>query len=171
MHRLGPVALSVLLALAGCATHRAPPADGTTFVLVRHAEKASDDPRDPALSEAGLARTAKLARRLHSAPVVAVYATPYRRTRQTAAPTARDHGVPITMYDPVEPAADTATRLRSAYPHGTVLVVGHSNTIPLLAQALCGCAMGPTADSEFGRRITIDVQPDGRVTVDDRREP
>jgi hypothetical protein len=36
---------------------------------------------------------------------------------------------------------------------------------------LCGCAIEPTAESEFGRRISITVLPDGRATVDDRREP
>lgn len=163
-------ALCAVLALAGCATRGAHD-EAVRYVLVRHAERADDDPRDPSLTEAGAARAERLARRLHGEPVSAVYATPYRRTQQTAAPTALDHALPVTTYDPTLPAEDLAARLRASGAHGTVLVVGHSNTIPGLAQALCRCAIGPTAENEFGRRITIDVLPDGRVTVDDRREP
>lgn len=164
-------ALSALLAvLAGCATHREA-AQAVTFVLVRHAEKATDDPRDPSLSDAGRLRAERLAHRLHDADVVAVYATPYRRTQQTAAPAARDHRLDVITYDPAQPASALATSLRRRHARGTVLVVGHSNTIPALAQALCGCAIDATADDEYGRRITVDVLPDGRTTVDDRREP
>ena len=163
--------LSIVLALVGCATSPAPAASGVTFVLVRHAEKATDDPRDPALTDAGRERAQRLAASLHDAPVAAVYATAYRRTQQTAAPVAADHAVPVTTYDAAAPAAEVAARLRTAHDRGVVLVVGHSNTIPGLAQALCGCTIGPTGDTEFGRRITVGVLPDGRVTVDDRREP
>ena len=176
MRRRGPqlAALCAVLALAGCATR--PPVDagadaGATFILVRHAEKAADDPRDPTLSEAGVARAAALTRQLHGRPLDAVYATRFRRTQQTAAPVALDHGLPVTTYDADAPAAQVAAMLRGAHPHGTVLVVGHSNTVPAIAQALCGCAIGPTADNEFGRRITVEVRADGRVTADDRREP
>jgi hypothetical protein len=61
--------------------------------------------------------------------------------------------------------------LRASYDRGTVLVVGHSNTVAPLAQALCGCAIAPNAESEYGRLIRITVLPDGRATVDDRHEP
>ena len=84
------VALSVLFALGGCATPRRGEA-GVTYVLVRHAEKADDDPRDPSLSAAGAKRARRLAERLHFVPVVAVYASGFRRTQQTAAAIADDH--------------------------------------------------------------------------------
>lgn len=162
--------LATLGLLAGCAS--APRAQTVaTFVLVRHAEKAADDARDPSLSDAGRARVARLVARLHDHRIVAVYATAFRRAQQTAAPVAADHGLAVVTYDAAQPAADLARALRRTYPAGTVLVVGHSNTVPALAQALCGCTIGPTADSEYGRRIAVSVRSDGRVTVDDRREP
>jgi broad specificity phosphatase PhoE len=164
------VALTVAAVLGGCAT--SPQRDaGVTYVLVRHAEKADDDPRDPSLSAAGIRRAGRLAERLHAAPVVAVYATAFRRTQQTAAAVAKDHGLRISTYDATQPAAVFAASLRAAHDRGTVVVVGHSNTVPAIAAALCGCDIAPTAESEFGRRITIDVLPAGRATVDDRREP
>lgn len=161
---------AVLAVVAGC--RAVPdPAAGATFVLVRHAEKATDDPKDPSLTPAGEARAARLASKLSGQPVVAVYATPFRRTRATALPIARAHGLEVTPYDAATPPTDFAARLRSTHPSGTVVVVGHSNTVPAIAQALCGCAIGPIADNEYGRRITLRALPDGRVTVDDRREP
>jgi broad specificity phosphatase PhoE len=164
------VALSVLVVLAGCATSRGREA-GVTYVLVRHAEKADDDPRDPSLSAAGVKRAARLAERLHFMPVVGVYATAFRRTQQTAAAVAKDHGLAVTTYDASQPAASFVETLRAAHDHGAVVIVGHSNTVPAIAAALCGCQIAPTAETEFGRRISITVLPDGRATVDDRREP
>ena len=165
-----PVLIALSLLVSGCRS-LPDPSDGATFVLVRHAEKAADDPRDPGLTPEGERRAMRLAGSLHREPVVAVYATPLRRTQATAAPVARDHGLATTAYDPAEGPVPFAARLRAAHRAGTVLVVGHSNTIPALAAALCECEIAPIAESEYGRRITLHARPDFRVTVDDRREP
>ncbi len=164
------VLLLLLSMLAGCRS-LPDPADGATFVLVRHAEKAADDPRDPSLTPEGERRAARLAFTLSEHPVVAAYATPFRRTQATVAPVARDHGLAVTTYAADMPPADFAAALRTAHRAGTVLVVGHSNTVPGIAQALCDCRIDPIAETEYGRRIAVRVAPDGRVTVDDRREP
>jgi len=154
-------------ALAGCAG--TPPTRGgdaaATFVVVRHAEKAVDGSDDPALTDAGHARAEALAASLADSPVVAVYATPLRRARETAAPTARTHGLPVTAYPADEPAPVFAARLRREHPAGTVLVVGHSNTAPAIAAALCGCAVEPMGEDEYGRRMTIHIEDDGDITL------
>ena len=111
------VLLLLLSLLAGCRT-LPDPAGGATFVLVRHAEKASDDPKDPSLRPEGERRAARLADRLHLDPVVAVYATAYRRTQATAAPVAADHGLTVTTYDAAVPPADFARTLRAAHSSG-----------------------------------------------------
>ena len=162
--------LSALVLLAGCVS-RPVAEDVATYVVVRHAEKASDDPRDPSLSELGRKRVERLVDRLHYDALVAVYATGYRRSRQTGEPIAQDHGLPLSSYDAAQPAAEFAALLRRQHPAGTVLIVAHSDTMAPIAQALCGCAIAPTSDSEYGRRIAVTVLPDGRTTVDDRREP
>lgn len=164
------VLTTALAALAGCRS-LPDPDEGATFVLVRHAEKATDDPKDPVLTPAGERRAKRLALSLDLEPVVAVYATPFRRTQATAAPVARDHGLQVVTYDAATPPADFARTLRERHTAGTVVVVGHSNTVPAIAQALCGCTIGPIAETEYGRRIRLRAHPDGRVMVDDRREP
>lgn len=145
----------VAMAVTGCGSTAAP-AEDAVFVVVRHAEKLADGSKDPPLSQSGLARADALASQLADAPLVAAYATPYRRTRQTAAPAARDHALLVGDYDPQMPAQALATRLRTAHPRGTVLVVGHSNTAPAIAAALCRCVVAPLDDSEYGDLYRID---------------
>lgn len=155
--------IGLLTALSACAMFRAPPA--LTVVVVRHAEKVADGSDDPALTEAGLVRAQRLAVSMASAPIAAVYATGYRRTQQTAAPTARTHGLPVTSYDARAPAADIATMLRQAHRDGHVLVVAHSNTAPDIASALCGCAVPAMDETEYDRRMTIHIPADGPVML------
>lgn len=137
----------------------------TTYVIVRHAEKAADDPRDPSLSAAGQARAARLARlladgTLAQAPLAAAYATQFRRTRQTAAPAAAARGIPVTSYDAALPGDALAGQLRLGPAGGTVLVVGHSNTVPGIVAALCGCAVAPIGDADYDNlyRVRIDAR-------------
>lgn len=164
--RISVLILSVLL--AACAS--APPAPGASFVIVRHAEKSSDDPRDPSLSEAGRARAQRLAAALKNQPVRAVYATAYRRTQQTGEPTARSHDLQVVTYDAKQPAGDFAAALRREHPSGTVLVVGHSNTAPDIAAALCRCSVAPMAETEFDRRMRIDFDRDGHPSYSESRD-
>ena len=107
----------------------------TTVIFVRHAEKTAEPADDPLLSLAGQQRAVELARQLVDADVVAgidaIYATPYRRTVDTAQPLADALGLPITSYD----AADTETIMEQIvrkHKGKIVLVVGHSNTLPAL---------------------------------------
>lgn len=150
----------------------APPTRGdvhpTTFVVVRHAEKSADG-SDPSLSQAGQARAQALARRLRGGWLGGAYATNYRRTQETARPTARAHGMQVTTYDAQMPAVDFATQLRREHRGGTVLVVGHSNTAPQIAAALCDCEVAPMAETEFDRLMTITVEIDGRTSFDEQR--
>src|SRR5687768_7362031 len=137
MQPSGLAVLSGLLVilLAGCATPSQPATSTVTFVVVRHAEKVGDGSRDPPLTVAGIARARGLAAALHDEPVAAIYATPYLRTRQTAAPTATDHRLAVIPYPADQPAAVLAAQLRSRHNTGTVLVVGHSNTVPGIVAA------------------------------------
>jgi broad specificity phosphatase PhoE len=158
--------LLAALALGGCAS--GPPQDSRdalVVVVVRHAEK-TDDSDDPGLSAAGIARAASLAERLAGAPVVAAYATDYRRTRETLAPTAATHGLPVHVYDAREPADAFAARLRRAHPHGTVVVSGHSNTVPAIVAALCACRTAAMDEGEFGRISTVRIDAHGGARLE-----
>ena len=136
-----------------------------TFVVVRHAEKSTDDARDPSLSETGKARAQALARLLAGAPLNAAYATDFRRTQQTAQPAADAHGTAITIYDAQLPATTFAAQLRAAHAHGTVLVVGHSNTVPDIVAALSGQPVDAMSDDQYDLVYRVGTGSDGKVTL------
>ncbi|MGB3968250.1 MAG: nuclear transport factor 2 family protein [Planctomycetota bacterium] len=131
----------------------------TTIVLVRHGEKV-DAATDAELNAAGQARAGALARALRDLPLTAAYTSQFRRTADTVGPTCKTHGLTAI----VVPAADgrtLAARLRNDYAGQTVLVCGHSNTLPELVKAL-GIRQPPTiADDEYDRLFIVTLDADG----------
>jgi phosphohistidine phosphatase SixA len=107
--------------------------DPTQIFLVRHAEKSTNDPRDPDLSPAGKERAEKLKYHLAEAGITAIYTTDYKRTQQTVQPLAEALGIEPIIY-----ATDLIdiTQILQDHSSGNVLVAGHSNTTPKLANKL-----------------------------------
>ena len=169
--KMGFVLAGGILMLGACTTTKS--ADEIQpvieYIVVRHAEKGSDDARDPSLSEAGNARAQSLARLLADVPVAAVYATSYIRTQQTAEPTAIEKGLAVTTYDAKLPAATFVAQLRAAHAEGTVLVVGHSNSVPEIVSALSGQPVGEMPDTAFDRLYRVTVDTSGVATLVEAR--
>lgn len=146
----------MLLVLSACANTAPRTDDALRFIVVRHAEKADDGSRDPALNAKGLARAQALRDALAGEPLQAAYSTDFQRTRQTGQPAAQAHGVRIETYDADLPAADFAAQLRQRHASGTVLVVGHSNTVPDIVSALCDCESPPLDETVYDRLSIIE---------------
>ncbi|MCE9593625.1 MAG: histidine phosphatase family protein [Planctomycetes bacterium] len=133
-----------------------------TVVLVRHAEKATDDPKDPSLSDAGRARAVKLAKMLASAHVSRAFCSEFRRTHQTVEPTALAAKVDVTVVSAADVDALIA-QLRALAPGSTALVAAHSNTAPKIAAALgvklSNLEKGPGGeqfpDAQFDRLVVL----------------
>lgn len=138
-------------AAAGGQGARAAPV--TIVMLVRHAEKASETEDDPELSPVGRSRAEALAAALADAGVASVVVTQRRRTGLTAAPlTARQGLVPDTVPTGgtvASHAARVAARIRERHLGRTVLVVGHSNTIPPIMAALGAPALPDICDGTY----------------------
>jgi len=101
--------------------------------IVRHAEKTRASDNDPDLSLQGQKRADSLAHILKDSQITSVFVTEFKRTQETAAPTAKAAHVSSTMI----PASDVGAlveELRAL--NGNVLVVAHGNTIPDLLKAL-----------------------------------
>src|SRR5438477_8802930 len=102
-------------------------------VIVRHAEKATDGGQDLDLSLAGRARDDELARILKDSGITAIFTSEFKRTQETAAPTATSIGVTATVI----PAKDTAALAAKLHQlNGNALVVGHGDTIPNIIKSL-----------------------------------
>jgi broad specificity phosphatase PhoE len=133
---------------------------------VRHAEKGTDDPRDPTLSTAGLQRAAALSTLLKDAGVKGIYATQYKRTRQTAEPLARQLGIsiverPASSANAATYARDLAQEVLVRNAGETVLIVGHSNTVPDIVTALSGLPVPAITDAEYDHVFTVTVPATG----------
>lgn len=133
----------------------------TTIIFVRHAEKALEPADDPGLSEAGQRRVAELTRQLRDADVVAgidaIYSTPHRRTQETAQPIADALDLPINTYDASDTEAVLETILRD-HKGKIILVVGHSNTVPVLIANLGASKNVPPIDeAEYDNIYIISI--------------
>ena len=135
------------------ATKSAVPAEGKTIFVARHLQKAEGE--DPPLSDEGAAASKRLAEMLRSEGISAIFATPTRRAMETAAPLSRLAGVPITQYDPRNPQP-LAARIAGA--EGSVLVVGHSNTVHHLIALFGGHPPPPLTEQDYGTVFIIDAK-------------
>lgn len=132
-----------------------------TVYVIRHMRKADGD--DPVLSAEGMAEAARLADALRDKGVRMIFVTATRRSRMTGEPLAAATGARIETYDPKDSPALVARV--SAIP-GSVLVVGHSNTVPGLVSAFGGPRIGAMPETDYGRLFAI-RRSDG-TTVESR---
>lgn len=129
--------------------------------LVRHAEKADDDPQDPTLTDEGKARADELADRLASRGIERVLTTDYARTRDTGHPLASRLGLVMEFYDPRDLPAAAAEVLADGR---TALVVGHSNTTPGFVAALGGEPGEAIDEMEYDRLYEVTIDEDQVTT-------
>jgi broad specificity phosphatase PhoE len=105
----------------------------TTVIVLRHAEKA-DNSADPDLSADGQLRAEEL-KRILNLSINTIYTTPFKRTRQTAAPLASQN-ITLREYAADISADEFAAQIRRENPRKIAVVIGHSNTISPLIKAL-----------------------------------
>jgi len=152
-----------LLCISCCSLGFTQAQDLTTFILVRHAEKGTDDPRDPKLSQEGTIRAQRLNERLKYSDITAIYSTPYIRTRSTVNPLAESKGLEVNEYDYKNP--DLLNDMVSKYGGGTVVISGHSNTTPMLVNQLIGEEkFGWLKEDEYDKIFVVTVSAVGKGT-------
>jgi broad specificity phosphatase PhoE len=134
----------------------------TIYYLVRHSEKQSDGTRDPSLTTDGLLRANNVAAFLRDKSVTAIYSSDYKRTQETAAPTAALFMLPVRTYDPSALKA-FADNLKNQT--GRVLVVGHSNTTPVLANLLAGTSHPDLEEHQYDYLYIVRKSDDGVFDV------
>ncbi|MFD2823858.1 SixA phosphatase family protein [Lacinutrix iliipiscaria] len=109
----------------------------STYYFIRHAEKdrSNASEKNPHLTEIGKARAEHWSAVLSSIHFDAVYSTDYHRTRETALPTATKNNLELSLYRPKH--IDLKNFLKETKGK-TVLIVGHSNTIPHFVNDVIG---------------------------------
>ncbi|WP_444996588.1 SixA phosphatase family protein [Aliikangiella sp. IMCC44359] len=124
-----------------------------TIYLVRHAEKQTDDTKNPSLTQQGQQRAKKLAQTLKLKNIKRIFSTQYKRTIQTALPLAKQLKIDIEFYDPGKLLlfANEITTLKE-----NILIVGHSNTTPVLVELLGGKPFGKIKENEYDRLYVLE---------------
>ena len=133
----------------------------TTIIFVRHAEKVAVQNDDPGLSVAGKRRVAELTRQLVDADVVAgidaIYATPFKRSQETVQPVADALSLPIRTYD-AEDTNDVLAKILRKHKGKIILVVGHSDTLPILIANLGASKKVPRiAEGEYDNIYIVSI--------------
>ena len=119
--------------------------DSFSIYLVRHAEKQKKGD-NPSLTACGAVRAKQLAALLSQTNIAAIYSTSYQRTMQTAQPLARLTKLPIKNYNPksLEQLAFQLKRHKK-----NTLIVGHSNTTPILTALLSSQPVGALSEDDY----------------------
>jgi broad specificity phosphatase PhoE len=154
--------LTAVLAIGTSPSPRtsAPP---TVVLLVRHAEKAAQPAQNPPLTKAGAERAKALVAVARDAGVTAIITTQYERTRKTAEPTASALHITPDVVDagPLPQHAKAVADKVLEHAGGTVLVVGHSNTIPAIVGALGAPQPRDLCDSEYDQLFVVVIGDTG----------
>jgi 2,3-bisphosphoglycerate-dependent phosphoglycerate mutase len=144
-------------------------AQKTTIWVVRHAEKeasAPDAPNpDPNLSPDGQKRAIALAKVLKRENIKTIYVTQTKRSIQTARPLAvQAHILPRVYTDSIKPFAKT---LLNNFKGTKVLVVGHSNTVmPLLDALGADMPLAKLSEEDFDMIFKVTVKDSGKVNLE-----
>ena len=173
IRRLPAVAIGLCLAFAtlgGTCIESSAPAPTArpqnapvTVLLTRHAEKVRGADDNPPLTAGGQKRAQALPAAVSKYNISAIYSTRYRRTRKTALPLVEARGLSLTLYS--DNPRKLAKRLLREHRGDTILVVGHSNTVPQIIAALGVPDPVDINDNEYGDLFVVRVHPNGSATL------
>tara|TARA_B100001109_G_scaffold81996_1_gene66945 strand:- start:128 stop:655 length:528 start_codon:yes stop_codon:yes gene_type:complete len=132
-----------------------------TIYLIRHSEKDTlyENQLDPPLTTCGIERSKYLGSFFEDINIKNVYSTNYLRTIKTAMPTALSKKVGIQYYDSnnLRLFSEQLLNLKQ-----NSLVVGHSNTTPILAGLLTGKDMNPFDENIYNRIYKVIVSQNNK---------
>ena len=132
-----------------------------TIYLIRHSEKdiLSENQLDPPLTTCGIERSEYLSSFFEDTNIKKVYSTNYLRTIKTAMPTAMSKKVSIQYYDSNNLMLFSEQLLNLKQ---NSLVVGHSNTTPILAGLLTGNNMNAFDENIYNRIYKVIISQNNK---------
>jgi len=147
----------------------------TTVYLVRHAEKQKLPAMDPELTEAGRVRADALAKTLAKADIKTIITSQYLRTQQTASPSATQSGTKLTQIDitmspsnrrQISPDYFKQIKDTIAAANGqSVLIVGHSNSVPEIIKELGGDAVPVLSEQDYDDLFIVTIYAPDQAKV------
>ena len=146
-----------------------------TVYLVRHAERADEPRQDPPLTEKGNLRSQELARVLANANVKAIITSQFLRTKQTGEALSKKLNIPVTSIslslnpsNPRQVSAQSTEEVTNKILERrgeSVLVIGHSNSIPDVIKMLGGDVVPVIDEKKFDDLFVVTVYAKGKAAV------
>ncbi len=131
--------------------------DGTTLIILRHADRLGDD-----LSDKGHARAAALVGALDGVEIDAIYTLGIQRNLDTATPLAAARGLPVeTIF-----GGNPTSRLMSEGAGETIVWVGNKDNLAAIWDSLSLPAPPPL---EYGDLFFVEPTDGGPPSVERRR--
>ena len=136
----------------------------TTIILIRHGERNAPTPTnpDPHLNAAGKARAKELIHIFGQSGIKAIYRSHFARSKETAQPLANHLGLSAIEMDE---ALQIKNDILANHTGQTVLVIGHSDTVPDIINRLGGANLPIINDSEFDNLFVVKVFGPGRTSM------
>ncbi len=130
-----------------------------TFYIVRHAEKESNS-ENPGLSQAGIDRGIALEKYMADKKLDTVFTSDMKRTILTGLSVSLPQSLPQIALSQETPYGlnDFIARLKNISGNKNILVVGHTNTVPLIVQALSGQQIPAIPETAYSNMYTITIK-------------
>ena len=154
---------TAFLATAVLQLHATAASAQQAVILVRHAElpgAAMANPKNVPLSKDGKARAERLASLLKDSGVAAIYVTDFLRTNQTAQPLSKELDKQLTVVPKGDPQ-DLVAQLRKNYAGQTVLLVGHTDTLPGIMKTLGVASEIKIEAQDYGNIFIVTPKAEG----------
>ena len=127
----------------------------TIIYFIRHAEKAASSP-NPELSEEGIKRAVRWTTYFEKIPIAVFYTTLTQRTQMTCSTIANSKQKEMIFY---VTSTFSIQEIITKHTGKTILVVGHSNSIPKQINSFLGEEVYPQMDeNEFGNLYTLTIE-------------
>lgn len=124
-----------------------------TIIILRHADRLEeiDD-----LSVAGYQRAERLKSMFVAQKINLLFSTNYIRTTKTIAPLAQAQQLETKLY---ESSSRVVEKIKASTAE-TIIIVGHSNTVPEIVKGLTGVDVPAIADDEFDNMFVVSMLGD-----------
>jgi 2,3-bisphosphoglycerate-dependent phosphoglycerate mutase len=124
------------------------------IVLLRHSEKATDDPKDPSLSDRGKNYARSLQELFSETKFDGAFSTPYKRTRSTIQHVADANNLKVQDYSPM--SVDGILEKIKIDKLNSVIIAAHSNTVThLVNQLVATASLKELDESDYGKVFIV----------------
>lgn len=155
MNRLVFTLILVLFSSGNCLLAQS---ESVRIVLLRHSEKATDDPKDPSLSERGNNYARSLQEFFSETKFDGAFSTPYKRTRNTIQHVAEANNLKIQDYQPL--SIDGILKTINEENLSSVIIAAHSNTVTHLVNKLVSSAgLSELDETDYGKVFIVNFFP------------